>query len=158
MNLKDIQFFPLKPKHSQELSDAFLACDRDYCRFFTPFAVDNNSLYQRLADCKQDRYWGIRSGDDLVGFFMLRGFDEGYSVPSFGVFVTQKFANKGFAKLALHFCLSWCISNQLPSLMLKVHPDNKFARGMYTRAGFQHREVCPQTGHEVLEKSLEIKL
>ena len=82
---------------------------------------------------------------------MLRGFDEGYQRPSFGVYIDQQYANKGLSKLALDYCISWCRLHDTPALMLKVHPDNLFAIRAYQKAGFGFVEVCPRTGHHLME-------
>ncbi len=87
---------------------------------------------------------------------MLRGFDDGYTRPSFGVYIAERYTQRGLATLALHHALSWCRWNQIPAVMLKVHPDNRYARQTYERAGFQIVEPCPRTGHLILEKRWHI--
>lgn len=139
-----------------ELSSLILSDPLDYRRNFTPFSFQIDDLKERINNSQKDRYWGIRYGKELIGFFMLRGFDEGYERPSYGVYISKRFANHGLSKLALRFALSWCRLNQVPSIMLKVHPDNIYARHTYEKAGFKFLEVCPMIGHDIFEKELEI--
>lgn len=124
----------------------------EYSRYFTPFSTDEKSIAERLKNAKHDQYWGMRFGGRLVGFFMLRGFDEGYERPSFGVYVAERYSNLGLSKLALQYSLSWCRLNDIPSVMLKVHADNKYARRVYEQAGFKFIEKCPRSGYDVMEK------
>ncbi len=83
---------------------------------------------------------------------MLRGFDVGFERPSFGVYIAERFAGNGLATLAVQYALSWCRIHRISAVMLKVHPANQYARKVYEKAGFQFLEVCPQTGHDILEK------
>jgi RimJ/RimL family protein N-acetyltransferase len=86
---------------------------------------------------------------------MLRGFDGGHERPSFGVYVSERFANHGLGTLALQYVLSWCRLNKIASIMLKVHPENQHARHIYEQTGFEFTEVCSRTGHDVFEKRWE---
>lgn len=150
-NLQDIAIFRLRSEHASELSVSLLADPDDYRQYFIPFSFESDSLHQRLESARQDRYWGVRCGDVLAGFFMLRGFDEGYKRPAYGVYITQSFAGKGLASLTLRYCISWCRINNVEALMLKVHPDNTPARTIYEREGFRFLEIDPRTGHHVME-------
>lgn len=147
----DLTIFPLQPRDSAELAALLAAELPAYIEHFTPFAFDADSLAARFAAARRNRYWGIRVGEKLVGFFMLRGFDEGYARPAFGVYVASAFASRGLAKLALHFSLAWCRCNGIPAVMLKVAPDNVHARRIYAEAGFTDAGLCPRTGHQTME-------
>jgi RimJ/RimL family protein N-acetyltransferase len=94
----------------------------------------------------------FKPGRCWLAFFMLRGFDDGFERPSFGVYIAEAFANRGLAKLALQYALVWCRLNHVAAVMLKVHPENHYARRVYEQAGFRFTEVCPRTGHDILEK------
>ena len=135
-------------------ADLLTADDKDYRQYFVPFASTGiTSLEKRLASASEDRYWGIWFKDNiLAGFFMLRGFDEGYMRPSFGVYIAGAYSGKGLAGFALDYSMSWCRINNIEAMMLKVHPDNRYARRSYEKAGFTVVGTCPLTGHTVMEK------
>lgn len=130
---------------------ALLDNSEDYGQYFSPFTADSEQLEKRLAEASGDRYWGIWFLDELVGFFMLRGFDKGYIKPSFGVFIAEKYSNRGLSKMALDYALSWCQLNNVSAIMLKVHPDNIHAKHSYEKVGFSPAGKCPDTGHEIME-------
>ncbi|MFZ0549046.1 MAG: GNAT family N-acetyltransferase [Candidatus Promineifilaceae bacterium] len=146
-----LTIFSLGPEHSKALSTLMVSEEPSYSQYFTPFSFDTKSLESRLSAAKRDRYWGIRWREDLAGFFMLRGFDEGYERPSFGVYIAEAFSRYGLGKLALYYALSWCRLNKIRAVMLKVHPDNVYARRIYEDAGFQLLEICKRTGHRTYE-------
>lgn len=146
-----LTIFHLQPYHSEALSALLLDEDPVYGQYFTPFSFEAESLESRLSMVKKDRYWGIRWEGELAGFFMLRGFDEGYERPSFGIFIAESFSRYGLGKLGLYYALSWCRLNGIKAVMLKVHPDNIYARRIYEEAGFQFLEICERTGHSTYE-------
>lgn len=143
----------LTPEHSHLLSAMLVSQSPKYTQYFVPFSYDHQSIHERLANAQSDKYWGMWCNRELAGFFMLRGFDEGYMRPSYGVLISEPYANKGLAKLTLTHALSWCRLNQLEAIMLKVHPDNIYAKRAYEKMGFQHIEPCPRTGHLIMEVS-----
>ena len=149
---KDLTIIPLTAEHAGALSAMIFGDSEEYRRHFTPFSFDEASLADRLRRAKRDCYWGIHSGSALTGFFMLRGFDEGYERPSFGVYLAEHFSGAGLAKLALQYTLSWCCLNAVPAVMLKVHASHPRARKIYEEMGFTPIGTCPTTGQAILEK------
>ena len=126
---------------SASLSNLLLSASVDYCKYFRPFSFDVTQINQNLSHAVKDKYFGLEihfsgSHSRLVGFCMLRGIDEGYPDPMFGVFVSEEFRNKGFGKLCLLYCEVYCKINSYTRLLLKVHPGNKAALSAYTSLGF----------------------
>ncbi|WP_223910680.1 GNAT family N-acetyltransferase [Geobacter sp. AOG1] len=151
--MKDIQINRLVPSDAPALSKLLTTDDNVYRQYFIPFPADFNSLEVRLGTVREDRYWGIWYGGNLAGFFMMRGFDEGYQRPSFGVYIAQAYSRKGLSGFALDYCMCWCRVNSIETMMLKVHPDNHYARQTYEKAGFSALGICHRTGHTIMEKS-----
>lgn len=145
---------PLALSDVPSLSALLQGDSDDYRQHFTPFPFDVSSLRQRLASARRDRYWGIWLEGVLVGFFMLRGFDEGYERPAFGIYVAEKMSGRGLARLALDFAERWCARERVPTIMLKVADQNVRARRMYEAAGFLHRGKDPASGQAIFEKRL----
>jgi CMP-N-acetylneuraminic acid synthetase/RimJ/RimL family protein N-acetyltransferase len=145
---------PLEVNDAPELSRLILEDDPSYRTHFAPFPFDEPSILARLVSVVRDRFWAMRIGGILAGFFMLRGFDEGFERPSFGVYIGERYAGLHLASLALHYALAWCAVRDISAVMLKVHPNNTGARGIYESAGFSFEHVCPQTGHHILVKVL----
>lgn len=144
----------LAAEDAAELAALIAKDTPDYREHFTPFSFESDDLRQRIDAAKRDRYWGIRIDGELAAFFMLRGFDEGYDRPSFGVYVGECFSGLGLASLALQYALSWCKMHKIGAVMLKVHPENKAAHRVYERAGFAFDAVDTKTGHHVLTRTL----
>lgn len=150
--MKDLSVARLAKSDATALSRLLSSDSNDYKQYFIPFDADEKSLAVRLGSVVQDRYWGIGFGNILIGLFMLRGFDEGYQRPSFGVYISHAYSGKGLARFALEYCISWCRLNGIDRMMLKVHPENHYARKTYEDAGFVPVEICRRTGHTIMER------
>ena len=138
-----------------ELEQLFASQRPGYVEHFTPFELTAAAWRSRLAAVKADRYWVVMLAERIAGFCMLRGWDEGYGRPSFGVFVGEADRGKGLAKAALAHCIAWCRStSSATSMMLKVHPNNAAARSVYEAAGFREMGLCPETGQIVMTLDL----
>ena len=83
----------------------------------------------------QDLYFGAFVDSRLAGFGMLRGWDEGYAVPSFGVAVESAARGRGLGRGLLRFAIRAARGRGAPSMMLKVHVENP-ARHLYEAEGF----------------------
>ncbi len=117
-----------------------------YMRFFTPFRFDEEALLSMLGGKNQDVFMGIYWQDRLVGFFMLRGWDEGYEVPSYGVVIDERYSGYGLTRLSLRIAKSICRLRRVPRIMLKVHPDNLTAKTLFEEAHFVHTGVDAESG------------
>jgi len=135
---------PLTHADAPTLSSMLRAQPFDYMRYFIPFAFDELSISERLRAAQQDLYIGMFWGDALAGFFMLRGWDEGYAVPAYGVTIDHRYRNYGLGRLSLEMAKTICRLRGAERLMLKVHPENTAARQLYERAGFQKTGVDPR--------------
>jgi RimJ/RimL family protein N-acetyltransferase len=145
----------LGPADAGALSRLLMGDPLEYGKYFVPFAsCTPEALTERLRVAVFDRYWGLEEGGRLVGFFMLRGLDEGFDRPSFGVYVAASSAGRGLAKHALGHAIDWCRGRGVRALMLKVHPENTPALQAYLAAGFTQFDTCPRTGHLMMQRDL----
>lgn len=140
---------------AKELSDLLLQSDKDYSKYFIPFDFTVESVSAVLNKGEKDMYYGIYINSKLAGFYMLRGWDAGYDVPSYGVWIAKEFSSKGLSKLTLHHALSVCRINNIKKLMLKVHPDNLVAKKLYEDFGFIYQKVDEKIGHLIYYKDIK---
>ena len=113
----------------------------EYARFFYAFGSGEDEIASILAARERDVYSGIFWRGELAAVFMLRGWDAGYEVPSFGVLVDVKHRGRAFMRIALDVAKLICRLSGAPRLMAKIHPDNVSPRGA-------RRLGLVQTGHE----------
>lgn len=151
----EVEIRKINIAQSKELSDLLLQSDRAYSKYFIPFEFDIESVSKVLEKAVKDMYYGIYVNSILVGFYMLRGWDAGYDIPSYGVWISENFSSKGLSKLTLHHAISICKINKVKKLMLKVHPDNIIAKRIYEDFGFTFNGIDEKIGHLVYYKNIK---
>lgn len=142
--------FTVRPLHvgdASDLSSLLLAQSPAYLRFFTPFDFNHASIVSLLAGQGADIFMGMYWDDSLVGFFMLRGWKDGYEIPSYGVLIDERYSGYGLTRLSLKLAKSICKLRHVPRIMLKVNPDNKIAKRLFEEAAFAQTGVDAQTGN-----------
>lgn len=150
-----LSIVPLNEGHAEVLSALFNADGGDYRKFFHPFPFDADSIRKILSELREDRFWGIYCGEALIGFFMLRGLDAGFSIPSYGAYIAKKYSGKGVSRLTLQFIEAWCKLNGIPKVMIKVHPENLAAKRSYEAFGVVPGGTDPKNGHLIYYRSVE---
>ena len=141
-------------KQAKELANLLQSSDKEYSKYFIPFTFDLDTISGILSKTKNDQIYGIYVENNLAGFYMLRGFDEGYSIPSYGVWISEKYANRGLSTFTLQHAISFCKLNSIKKIMLKVHPDNLAAKHIYEKYGFKQTGVDPKIHHLIYYKDL----
>ena len=153
-SIKSVEIKKLKkeniPALLKELSDE----KPEYLKYFTAFVISQKSFEEQLTKVIDDKFFGVFYEEQIVGFYMLRGFDAGYVVPSYGVVISSRFSNRGLSKLTLYHAFSVCTLNNVEKLMLKVHPENKFAKRLYESLGFIRTGFDDKNGNYIYHKTL----
>jgi len=146
----------LFPEDASALSELLRKQSSQYRQSFFPFTDESEkALFLLLSKCSRDCYWGIWHNTQIVGFFMLRGWDLGLKKPSFGVLIDEKQRRKGLATVALQTAITYCRLENVSELMLKVDPRNESAYKIYEALDFKKTGICPQHGHITMNLKLE---
>jgi GNAT superfamily N-acetyltransferase len=132
-----------------------LAGSRDeYTRYFHPFEFKAPVLEAFLAKAVLDQWFLLEVHQNgsakPAGFYMLRGLDEGFPDPMYGVFVAEEFAGLGLARLTLAHAETQCRLNGWHRLRLKVDPNNARAHRIYQSAGFVFERMDPMNAEQVV--------
>ncbi|MDT7778562.1 MAG: hypothetical protein QOC99_1074 [Acidobacteriota bacterium] len=143
----------LRPEDAAALSSLLKAQPPEYARFFYAFGFDESAIEKLLREREGDVYAGIYWRGEMVGFFMLRGWDAGFDVPSFGVLIDERHRGGAFMKLSLDAAKLICRLRGARRLLAKIHPENVSPRGA-RRLGFIQAGVEPETGNVVYHMEL----
>jgi ribosomal-protein-alanine N-acetyltransferase len=76
-------------------------------------------------------------GEELVAYGMLRGWAEGYEVPSLGIAVHPLHRGRGIARRFMDHLHDVAASRAAHRVRLKVYRDNDPARSLYESLGYR---------------------
>ena len=136
------------------LDEMLLSEQPAYIQHFFAFSKPNKNIEEQNKDSRNDVFFSLFVGNVIVGFYCLRGFDNNFEVPSFGVYVSSGFQGRGFATLALINSIDWCKQNSVGKVMLKVEESNIGALSIYKKHKFKFTRYCIDTGHMVFERKI----
>lgn len=153
MDSTDLTIRPLQVEDAGAVSEMLRAQPPEYARFFYAFGSDAEDIARIISRRGRDVYSGMYWQGALVAFFMLRGWDAGYEVPSFGVVVDVRHRGRAFMRIALDVAKLICRLSGAPRLMAKIHPEN-VSPGGARRLGFVQTGVEPETGNVVYHMDL----
>lgn len=150
---KSFSIRPLNPPDADVIASFMSSQSSEYLRFFYAFGADESEIAAILSAAKMDIYSGLFWREDLAGIFMLRGWDEGYDVPAFGVLIDEKYRGGAFMRLALDTAKLICRLSGAKRLMAKIHPENVSPRGA-RRLGLIQTGIEDSTGNIIYHLEL----
>jgi RimJ/RimL family protein N-acetyltransferase len=151
---KSIQISELQSNDADVLAAILQNSRKDYSKHFIPFEFNVSTIKSLLSKTINDKYFAIRVNTELAGFFMLRGFDAGYRIPSYGVWIDEKYSGIGLSTLTLQYSISFCKLNGIKKIMLKVAKENLAAKHIYEKFDFKQGGLDPKIGHLIYYKEL----
>lgn len=143
---KSLLIRQLEPSDSAVLSAFMSAQSPEYLRFFYAFNADESALIKILSKAEKDVYSGVFWKDNLVGVFFLRGWDEGFEKPAFGVLIDEHYRGRAFLSLTVDAAKVICRLSGINRFMVKIHPDNAPLANVQ-RMGFYETGVEESTGN-----------
>ncbi|HEX8367742.1 MAG TPA: hypothetical protein VF604_04170 [Pyrinomonadaceae bacterium] len=150
---KSLIIRPLETVDAVSVSGFMRSQPSEYSKFFYAFGSDETAITEILSACRADVYSGVFWQGNLVGIFMLRGWDAGFDVPSFGVLIDEKYRGGAFMRLTLDTAKLICRLSGAKRLMAKIHPDNVSPRGA-SRLGLRQTGIEESTGNIIYHLEL----
>jgi len=105
--------------------------------FFSPFPLTEETANLICFVFRKDKFFFAICNNEIVGFSMLRGWEEGYEVPSFGAFIDYAYQGKGYGKQVLKLTCDYAKQIGCTKIRLSVYESNKVALKIYKEYGFQ---------------------
>jgi ribosomal-protein-alanine N-acetyltransferase len=105
-------------------------------RYFHPHPMTDAAAHERAIYKGKDLYYVLVCHDSVLAYGMLRGWDEGYSIPSLGIVVHPTARGRGLGRVMmdfLHAAASW---RGAAKVRLRVYPDNATAVTLYRSLGY----------------------
>jgi ribosomal protein S18 acetylase RimI-like enzyme len=135
--MKTITIKPLEKDHVNIILYELRSEPSNYSKNFTPYNWKDESFINAFLNKRKDQFCGIFINDLPVGFYMLRGMDAGYDIPSFSNWISEKHHGLGLASLAMRHAYTICKLNLIKTMMTKLHPNNTKGREFFEKFGFR---------------------
>jgi ribosomal protein S18 acetylase RimI-like enzyme len=150
---------PIRTSEANDLVRFFEANNRpEITIHFHPFPLNETSARDIALTPRLDHYYAAWRQDQIVGFGMLRGWDEGYETPSFGVLVDYRCHGQGIGRCLLEFGLQVARRRGCRQVRLSVNASNPAAVHLYQTMGFGAVERQPtETAYRPDEKIIMVK-
>lgn len=149
VNSSALKFRIVDKTLEQPLAEFFRALKRaGDDKQFHPHPLTDEEAKRRAHYSGEDLYYVLVEGDKVLGYGMLRGWDEGYQVPSLGIAIHPSVRGVGLGKLFMHFLHAAARRRGASKVRLKVYPDNTNALTLYKVLGytFQAQEAGQLVG------------
>lgn len=133
----EIKIEKLKKTDINLLSKLFFN-DKSTSEFFFTQFKNEKQMIAVLTSAKKDLFYLIKVKEKICGYMSLRGLDEGFNIPRFGIYIFSKFRNKGIGTKALELLLILCKKElNFTSIDLIVDKNNFKAIKIYKSQGFK---------------------
>ena len=110
--------------------------DSPDARYFLPHPLTREEINRLVELDGEDLYYVLIDGSHVIGYGMLRGWDEGFEVPSLGIAIHPEARGRGFGSLVMHFLHQAAKSRGASKIRITVHADNRRAVHMYLDLGY----------------------
>ena len=132
---EDLEFRVVGPSDHGSLMRVFADLDET---FFRPHPFTDEEARRITNHSGRDVYGLLEDGARPVAYGMLRGWDEGYSIPSLGIAVRTPAQGRGFGRRMLEHLHDEARRRGAHKIRLRVHPDNLPARRLYESFGYRY--------------------
>lgn len=110
-------------------------------RRFHPHPFTPEAATERCAYAGRDVYCVALAGGVVLGYGMLRGWDEGYAVPSLGIAIAPAARGIGLGRALMLYLHAEAARRGAPRIRLKVYPDNAHAVALYRSLGYVYADA-----------------
>jgi len=119
-----------------KIDEFFKRNEKDY-EFFHPHKFSYFSLLNEVLQHDKDYYVFLMDNDNVVGYGLLRGWQEGYEIPSLGIMIDVDFRGKGFSSQMMQHLHEIAKTKGSDKIRLTVYKENKTAICLYNKLGYE---------------------
>ena len=104
---------------------------------FRPHPMTAEEAVKMANYAGQDHYAGVWVGDCLRGYGCLRGWDEGYEIPSLGIYMLPEARGTGLAQAMMAHLHEVAQNAGAPKVRLRVKASNERAWRLYEKFDYE---------------------
>jgi ribosomal-protein-alanine N-acetyltransferase len=158
---RNMRFVEMGPECVDALTALFEQnADPAVTKRFDPFSLTAAQALRIATEPRRDLYYSATQDGQLLALSMLRGFDEGYAIPSFGIFVDRECNGQGIGRRLSEWTIERARLRGCRAVRLTVYADNHAARGLFASLGFceLEREIVDRAGERVEKLIMRLDL
>lgn len=135
----------LRPELEQALGDFFCALREEGAdEFFHPHALTDTEARRLCSYSGEDLYYVLVENEQVLAYGMLRGWDEGFEIPSLGIATLASARGSGLGTLLVRFLHAAARRRGARKVILKVYKKNPAAKKLYERLGYSFTDKGSQ--------------
>jgi [ribosomal protein S18]-alanine N-acetyltransferase len=132
-----LEFRVLSPELAPALAELFAAfASGPDAAFFHPHPMTDDEARRICGQRGRDLYYAAMAGGTVLAYGLLRGWDEGYTVPSLGIAIHPAARGRGLARPFMAFLHAAAKQRGAGQVRLTVYKDNERAVELYRRLGY----------------------
>jgi ribosomal protein S18 acetylase RimI-like enzyme len=125
-----------------ELADFLISfMNSSESKYFHPHPMDEQEARKIASYSGSDLYYGLFEDEKMIGYGMLRGWDEGYIIPSLGIALKDTARGQKLGEMFMHFLHIVARVRGSKKVRLKVYPSNIAALNLYKKLGYKFSEI-----------------
>jgi [ribosomal protein S18]-alanine N-acetyltransferase len=109
---------------------------RNETDFFYPHPFTEEALDNILGVAALDCYCVVTEGKEVLGYGLLRGWDDGYEIPSLGIAIHPDARSTGLSKGLMNFLHDAARQRGAKAVRLRVKAENAPALALYKSLGY----------------------
>lgn len=127
---------------------------------FNPFPLNAKTACEITLKKRKDRFYVSYLENKIIGLVMLRGWEAGYEIPSFGILIDHKYHHQGIGKQLTNYALEEAKKIGCRKVRLSVFAENSVALYLYESLRFKEigRELVTINGEQKIKIIMLIDL
>ena len=123
--------------------------------FFAPHATDEHSICEMISAVESDLFYVAMEREQVLAYGLLRGWDEGFAIPSLGIAVHPDARGTGLGKLMMDFLHLAAARRGASKVRLRVQMGNARAISLYEALGYVFEDNRDGSEYRVAFKTLK---
>lgn len=141
-----MEIINFQPEHIKNFID-FIDNNKSDLNFFFPHNMDYDTILDILSNNTADQYKIVIHNNQIIGYGILRGWDDGFDIPSLGIMIDRDFRGIGLSKLLMLYLEVTAKILGAKKIRIVVHKDNKIAYNLYVHFKY---EFSPYGEHHLI--------
>lgn len=137
-----IEIRRLNPGWERNLYEFFEKIKEDVNFHPHPFTAEYANFICNYSG--RDVYVMAAEKESILCYGMLRGWDDGFEVPSLGIVVSPEYRGRGIGKMMMTHLHEEASMRGAKKIRLKVYPNNQRAISLYKSLGYVFEDVLEQ--------------